>query len=449
VTRSAADLRTALDQVSPGLRADLERLVRIPSVSADPASRPHVEDSAHEVARQLETAGLPEVEVVVAEGGLPAVLARRPGPRGAPGVLLYAHHDVQPAGDPAAWTSQPFEPVERDGRLYGRGAADDKAGIAVHCAALRVLGDDLDVGVTVLVEGEEEIGSRTLPALLTAHRERLAADVLVLADSTNWAVGRPALTTSLRGGVSVVVEVATLRHAVHQGVYGGPVPDALTALARLLATLHDERGDVAVAGLARDDADPLDLTDDQLREDAGVLDGVHLIGSGSLTARLWRGPALSVVGVDAPGVDDSGMVLVPAARARLALRIAPGDDPDAARDALVRHLESHAPWGAEVRVTAGRTVAPYSARTTGPAYAAARDAFATVWGVPPVEIGVGGSIGFMGPFAEAFPEAEVLITGVEDPDTRAHAADESLHLADFERACLAEALLLDRLGQAT
>jgi cysteinylglycine-S-conjugate dipeptidase len=449
VTRSAADLRTALGQVLPGARADLERLVRIPSVSADPAARPHLEDSAREVALQLEAAGLPEVEVVAAEDGLPAVLARRPGPSGAPVVLLYAHHDVQPAGDPAAWSSEPFEPVERGGRLYGRGAADDKAGIAVHCAALRALGEDLGVGVTVLVEGEEEIGSRTLPALLAGRREQLAADVLVLADSTNWAVGRPALTTSLRGGVSVVVEVATLRHAVHQGVYGGPVPDALTALARLLATLHDERGNVAVAGLARDDADPLDLTDDQLREDAGVLDGVHLIGSGSLTARLWRGPALSVVGVDAPGVDDSGMVLVPAARARLALRIAPGDDPAAARDTLVRHLESHVPWGAQVRVTAGRTVAPYSARTTGPAYAAARDAFATAWGVPPVEIGVGGSIGFMGPFAEAFPEAEVLITGVEDPDTRAHAADESLHLADFEQACLAEALLLDRLGEAT
>ena len=449
MTRSAADLRTALGQVIPGVRTDLERLVRIPSVSADPAARPHLEDSAHEVARQLEAAGLPEVEVVGAEGGLPAVLARRPGPPGAPVVLLYAHHDVQPAGDPAAWSSEPFEPLERDGRLFGRGAADDKAGIAVHCAALRALGEDLGVGVTVLVEGEEEIGSRTLPALLAGHRERLAADVLVLADSTNWAVGRPALTTSLRGGVSVVVEVATLRHAVHQGVYGGPVPDALTALARLLATLHDERGDVAVAGLARDDADPLDLTDDQLREDAGVLDGVHLIGSGSLTSRLWRAPALSVVGVDAPGVDDSGIVLVPTARARLALRIAPGDDPDAARDALVRHLESHVAWGAQVRVTAGRTVAPYSARTTGPAYAVAREAFATAWGVPPVEIGVGGSIGFMGPFAEAFPEAEVLITGVEDPDTRAHAADESLHLADFERACLAEALLLDGLGRAT
>jgi cysteinylglycine-S-conjugate dipeptidase len=441
------DVRAAVAAALPEVRAGLERLVRIPSVSADPSAASHLESSAAEVATQLEAAGVPEVEVVRADGGRPAVLAWRPRPDDAPVVLLYAHHDVQPVGDRAAWGSEPFEPLERDGRLFGRGAADDKAGIAVHLAALRALGDHLRVGVAVLVEGEEEIGSPTLPLLLAEHRDRLAADVLVLADSTNWQVGRPALTTSLRGGVSVVVEVATLRHAVHNGVYGGPVPDALTVLSRLLATLHDDRGDVVVAGLGRDTVAPLDLTDDRLREEAGLLEGVELIGSGSLTSRLWRGPALSVVGIDAPPVEEAGMVLVPSARARLALRIAPGDDAGVARDALVRHLEAHAPWGAKVRVTAGRTVSPYAARTTGPAYAAAREAFATAWGVPPVEIGVGGSIGFLAPFAETFPEAEVLITGVEDPDTRAHAANESLHLADFERACLAEALLLHRLGQ--
>jgi acetylornithine deacetylase/succinyl-diaminopimelate desuccinylase-like protein len=362
-------------------------------------------------------------------------------------VLLYAHHDVQPPGDAADWLSEPFAPTERDGRLYGRGAADDKAGIAVHCAALRALGDDLAVGIAVLAEGEEEIASPTLPALLAAHRDRLAADVLVLADSTNWKVGVPALTVSLRGGVSAVVEVATLRHAVHNGVYGGPVPDALTALARLLATLHDENGDVAVEGLARGAADPLDLTEERLRSDAGVLDGVRLVGSGSLTSRLWRAPALCVVGIDAPRVDEAGMVLVPSARASIALRTAPEDDAESARDALVRHLEGHVPWGARVRVTAGRPVAPYAARTDGPAYGAAREAFAEAWGITPVEIGVGGSIGFLAPFARAFPEAEVVVTGVEDPDTRAHAANESLHLDDFERACLAEALLLHRLGR--
>jgi cysteinylglycine-S-conjugate dipeptidase len=442
-----AEVRAALAQALPGVRADLERLVRIPSVSADPAARPQVEASATEVARQLQDAGLPDVEVITEGGGLPAVVGRRPGPPGSPTVLLYAHHDVQPVGDLGQWETEPFEPVERDGRLYGRGAADDKAGIALHCAALRALGSEPGVGVTVLVDGEEEIGSPTLPALLERHGDRLGGDVLVLADSINWRVGVPALTTTLRGGVSVVVEVRTLRHAVHNGAYGGPVPDALTALARLLASLHDEDGNVAVAGLSRGAADPLDLSEERLREDAGMLDGVRLIGSGTLTSRLWAGPALSVIGIDAPAVDDAGMVLVPSARARLALRIGPGDDAAAARDAVVAHLQAHAPWGASVSVAAGEPVAPYSAVTSGPAYAAARAAYEDAWGTPPVEIGVGGSIGFLAPFAAAFPQAEILVTGIEDPDTRAHAPNESLHLADFERACVAEALLLERLAQ--
>jgi cysteinylglycine-S-conjugate dipeptidase len=441
------DTRDAVTSVLPTVRAGLERLVRIPSVSADPAARDQLSASADEVARQLTDAGLTDVQVVSADGGLPAVIGFRQGAPGAPTVLLYAHHDVQPVGDLAHWDSDPFEPVERQGRLYGRGAADDKAGIAVHLAAVRALGEDGRVSVAVLIDGEEEIGSPSLAALLAEHRERLSADVLVLADSTNWRVGVPALTTSLRGGVSVVVEVRTLRHALHSGVYGGPTPDALTALARLLATCHDAEGDVAVRGLGRATADPLDLTEDEFRADAGVLDDVALIGSGSLTSRLWKAPALSVVAIDAPAVDDAGLLLVPSARARLALRIAPGDDPEAARDALVAHLHDNAPWGAEVIVTAGRPVAPYTATTSGPAYDAARSAYAEAFGRPVVEIGVGGSIAFVKAFAETFPDAEVLITGVEDPDTRAHGPNESLHLADFESACLAEALFLEQLGR--
>jgi cysteinylglycine-S-conjugate dipeptidase len=452
MTGNVAAVREALARELPTVRADLERLVGIPSVSSDPNARQHVAASADEVARQLGAAGFDDVEVVSAAEGLPAVLARDPAPPGAPTVLLYAHHDVQPTGDKALWESVPFEPLERAGRLYGRGAADDKAGVALHCAAVRALralsGGDLGVGVTVLVEGEEEIGSPTLPALLEAHRGRLAADVLVLADSTNWRIGVPALTTTLRGGVSFVLEVATLRGAVHSGVYGGAVPDALTALARLLASLHDDAGNVAVPGLLSSEADPLDLTEEQLRSDAGVRDGVQLLGTGSLTSRLWRAPALAVVAIDAPRVEDSGLALVPAARARLALRVAPGDDAAAARDAVVRHLEAHVPWGAELTVAAGEPVAPFAADTSGPAYEVARRAFAEAWGAEPVEMGVGGSIGFVSRFAEAFPDAEVLVTGVEDPDTRAHAANESLHLADFEKACVAEALFLQRLGSS-
>jgi cysteinylglycine-S-conjugate dipeptidase len=416
-------------------------------VSADPAAEPYLRASAGEVATLLGQAGLPEVDVLTVDGGQPAVLGRRPAPPGAPTVLLYAHHDVQPTGDREGWDSDPFEPTERDGRLYGRGAADDKAGIAAHLAALRAHGDQLPVGVTVLVEGEEEIGSPTLTRFLTEYRERLRADVVVFADAANWTVDVPSLTTSLRGAAPVIVEVRALEHGVHSGLYGGPVPDALTALCRLLATLHDEQGDVAVAGLVRGQADPLDLTEAQLRADAAVLDGVRLIGTGGLTERLWARPAVTVIGIDAPSVAAASNTLVPAARAKVSLRVAPGDDVTRASAALAAHLEAHAPWGMHVTVHQAATAAPYSAPTGGPAYQAARWALEEAWGSPAVDVGGGGSIPFVTGYAEVFPEAEILISGVEDPDTRAHGANESLHLAMFERACLAETLLLHRLGE--
>src|SRR5437763_4636782 len=412
-------MRAEIAGLMPGILTDLASLVRIPSVSADESAAASMARSAAAAAALSAATSRTEVEVVRADDGLPAVLGHRPAPAGAPTVLLYAHHDVQPAGERADWDTDPFEPVERDGRLFGRGAADDKAGIALHLAALRALGDDPGVGVTVLIDGEEEIGSPTLAALLDRYGDRLAADVFVLADSTNWRIGVPALTTSLRGGVNVVVEVRTLRHAVHNGVYGGPVPDALTALARLLATLHDERGDVAVAGLARGPSDPLDLAEEQLRADAGLLDGVHLIGTGPLTARMWTGPAVSVIGIDAPTVDSAAMTLVPAARAKLTLRVGPGDDAPAAAAALEAHLRAHAPWGAAVSVDIGRGIQPVAVRTDGPAYAAARAALTDAWGTPAVDIGVGGSIDFVSVVTRRFPDAGILITGVEDPDTRA------------------------------
>jgi acetylornithine deacetylase/succinyl-diaminopimelate desuccinylase-like protein len=439
-------ITTAVQRVLPSVRADLERLVRIPSVSADPDAAPYLDESSRTVAALLSDAGLPEVELLSAAGGRPAVLAQRPAPPGAPTVLLYAHHDVQPPGDRATWDSDPFQPAERDGRLYGRGTADDKAGIAVHLAALRAHGDRLPVGVTVLVEGEEEIGSPTLTEFLDAYAGRLRADVVVFADAANWTEAIPALTTTLRGGTSVVVEVRTLDHGVHSGQYGGPVPDALTALCRMLSRLHDEHGDVAVPGLVRGHADPLDLTEAQLRADAGLLDGVRLTGTGGLTDRLWAGPAVAVIGIDAPPVDAASNTLIPAARAKVSMRVAPGDDPERARDALAVHLRAHAPWGAHVTVRPGAAAAAYTAPTGGPGYRSAHAALAEAWGRPALDIGAGGSIPFVTGYAAIVPDAEILITGVEDPDTRAHGANESLHLATFERACLAEALLLRDLA---
>jgi len=442
----AGHLTAAVQRVLPSVRADLERLVRIPSVSADPAAAPHLQASAAEVATLLGQAGLPEVDVLTVAGGQPAVIGRRPGPPGAPTVLLYAHHDVQPTGDRAGWDSDPFEPSERDGRLYGRGVADDKAGIAAHLAALQAHGDQLPVGVVVLVEGEEEIGSPTLEPFLAEYRDRLRADVVVFADAANWTVEVPSLTTSLRGAALVIVEVRVLHHGVHSGLYGGPVPDALTALCRLLATLHDGQGNVAVRDLVRGTADPLDLTEAQLRADAAMIDGVRLIGTGGLTERLWMRPALTVTGIDAPSVAGASNTLLPVARAKVSMRVAPGEDVTRASAALASYLTSHAPWGVRVTVQEVATAAPYTARADGPAYQAARWALAQAWGAPAVEIGGGGSIPFVTGYAEAVPGAEILITGVEDPDTRAHGANESLHLAVFERACLAETLLLHRLA---
>ena len=444
-------LGAAVRQVLPSARADLEQLVRIPSVSADPAAAPHVWASAGEVAAMLRQAGLPEVDVLTTGDSRPAVLGRGAAPPGAPTVLLYAHHDVQPPGDPGDWDSDPFEPAERDGRLYGRGTADDKAGVAVHLAALRAHGDRIPVGVTVLVEGEEEIGSPALPEFLAAYRDLMRADVVVFADAGNWTADVPALTTTLRGGTSVVVEVRTLRHGVHSGVYGGPVPDALTVLCRLLATLHDERGDVAVPGLTRGSAGsggaaPPDLTEAEFRAEAGLLDGVRLTGTGGLTDRLWAGPAIAVTGLDAPSVEAASNTLIPAARAKVSMRVAPGDDAAAAREALAAHLRAHAPWGAQVTLQSGAIAAPFTARTGGRAYRAARSALNEAWGTAAVDAGAGGSIPFVTGYARLFPDAEILITGVEDPGTRAHGPNESLHLATFERACLAEALLLRNLA---
>src|SRR5690606_12243784 len=339
----------------------------------------------------------------------------------------------------------------RDGRLYGRGCADDKAGIMVHVTALRALrrtfGDDLPVGVVAFVEGEEEYGSESLERLLAAHRDEIAADVIVIADSTNWEVGVPALTTSLRGIVNLFVEVRTLQSAVHSGMYGGPVPDALTVLSRLLATLHDDAGDVAVPGLQSRAAAPLEYPADRLRADAGVVDGVTLTGTGPLVDRLWTRPSLSVLGIDAPTAAEAPNALVPSARAKLNLRIAPGEDPQAAFEAVAAHLRAHAPWGAQVSVTLDQLGAPCAIDATGPAYDAARAAFRAAWdGVAPVDIGIGGSIPFIATFPEMFPDAAILVTGVEDPYTKAHGANESLHLGEFARACLAETLLLANLA---
>lgn len=432
-------------EVLPSVRGDLEDLVRIESVWADPGRRAEVHRSAQAVADLLSQAGFGDVRIV-SEGGAPAVIAHHPAPAGAPTVLLYAHHDVQPEGDRGQWASPPFEPTERDGRLYGRGSADDKAGIATHLAAFRAHGGRPPVGVTVFVEGEEESGSPSLGRLLAAHRDALAADVIVIADSDNWSVDTPALTVSLRGLADCVVEVATLDHGLHSGLWGGVVPDALSVLVRLLASLHDDDGNVAVAGLHESSAAPVDYPTERVRADSGLLDGVSEIGSGSVPQRLWAKPAITVIGIDTTSVAAASNTLIPRARAKISMRVAPGGDAAAHLDALTAHLQAHAPWGAQVTVTPGDIGEPYAIDASGAVYDAARAAFRQAWGVDPVDMGMGGSIPFIAEFAAAFPQAKILVTGVEDPATQAHSINESLDLGVLERAAIAEALLLANLA---
>ena len=439
------DLVSRVRDVMPEVRRDLENLVRIQSVWADPARRDEVARSADAVAALLRDAGFAEVQIV-SEGGAPAVIAHHPAPSGAPTVLLYSHHDVQPEGDARQWESPPFEPTERDGRLYGRGTADDKAGIATHLAAFRAHGGSPPVGVTVFVEGEEESGSPSLSRLLDAHRDKLAADVIVIADSDNWTADIPALTVSLRGLADCVVEVATLDHGLHSGLWGGVVPDALTVLVRLLATLHDDDGNVAVAGLHEGRAAAVDRDADWVRAESGLLDGVSEIGSGTVAQRLWAKPAITVIGIDTTSIASASNTLIPSARAKVSIRVAPGGDAGAHLDAVRHHLETHAPWGAKVTVTPGDIGLPYAIDASGPVYDAARAAFREAWGADAVDMGMGGSIPFIAQFAAAYPEATILVTGVEDPGTQAHSINESLHLGVLERAAITEALLLGMLG---
>ncbi|OBB99100.1 dipeptidase [Mycobacterium sp. 852002-40037_SCH5390672] len=443
-----SDLVERVREVLPSVRRDLEDLVRIESVWADPGRRDEVQRSAQAVADLLSQAGFDDVQIVSA-GGAPAVIARHPAPPGAPTVLLYAHHDVQPEGDRSQWVSPPFEPTERDGRLYGRGTADDKAGIATHLAAFRAHGGRPPVGVTVFVEGEEESGSPSLGQLLAAHRDTLAADVIVIADSDNWATDTPALTVSLRGLVDCVVEVATLDHGLHSGLWGGVAPDALSVLVRLLASLHDDDGNVAVDGLHETDITALNYPDypaERARTDSGLLDGVSEIGSGAVPQRLWAKPAITVIGIDTTPVDKASNTLIPRARAKISMRVAPGGDAAAHLDALTAHLHNHAPWGAQVSVTPGEIGEPYAIEASGAVYDAARAAFRQAWDADPIDMGMGGSIPFIAEFAATYPQAKILVTGVEDPATQAHSINESLHLGVLERAAISEALLLANLG---
>jgi acetylornithine deacetylase/succinyl-diaminopimelate desuccinylase-like protein len=444
-------------------RAELESLVRIPSISADPERRPDVEASAHATAALLEAHGLEAVRLASVGGAPPYVIGESMhAPAGAPTVLLYAHHDVQPPGLVENWESDPFEPAERDGRLYGRGTADDKAGAVTHAHAVGAwleTAGTVPCNVRVLVEGEEEIGSPTLHAFLDAHRDELRSDVLVLADAGNWDVGVPGLTYSLRGLAAADVELRALDGPQHSGLAGGAVPDPVMALARVLASLVDEHGDPAFAGATAGLRAPADAErapvagfDDRPETFAGVMGlrpGVRLAGNpvAPLHERLWLRPSLTVIGIDGHPVRGSSNQIVARAAARVSMRLGPGQEPAEVLDALRAHIETHVPWGLELRFRALEGAPAWQTDPTGPAFDAARASLRAGFGAEPVLMGVGGSIPFVGPFAAAFGGIPALLIGPHDPGSRIHGENESLHLGDWMSLTRAEVHLLGALAE--
>lgn len=442
----------------PSALSDLGDLVRIPGIAWPSFDQTQLERSAERVASLATGTGVFDyVKVLRAaipgteEHGQPAVLATRAARNGKPTILLYAHHDVQPPGSDELWDTPPFEPTVRDGRLYGRGAADDKAGIMAHIASLRavseVLGDDLDLGVSLFIEGEEEYGSRSFAQFLSDNADALRADAIVVADSGNWDSTTPGLTVSLRGNARFTMKVRTLDHASHSGMFGGAVPDAMMATVRLLATLWDEDGAVAVEGLAETDTPTPDYTEETLRDEAGLLPGTSPIGRGTILSRIWNKPAVTVIGIDATSVASASNTLLPEVTVVISARVAPGQSGEDAYAALEAHLRAHAPFGAELTFSDADLGNGFLVDTTGWAVGLARQAMADGYGVDPVDLGVGGSIPFVADLVREFPEAQILVTGVEDPHSRAHSPNESLHLDTFRHAVATEALLLTRMNE--
>jgi acetylornithine deacetylase/succinyl-diaminopimelate desuccinylase-like protein len=441
---------------------ELAELTRIPGISAPGFESGEVARSATAVARLLEAAGLSRVEILRVADAHPYVVGEWMGAGAdAPTVLLYAHHDVQPPGRLDCWKSPPFEPTLRDdGRLYGRGIVDDKAGVLVQAAAIRAWIEAtgaLPLNVRVLIEGEEEIGSPHLAQFLQAHRDRLEADVLVLSDTANFDTGFPALTTSLRGLVSVDVHLRALDHPVHSGMWGGAVPDAAGALVRLLARLIDERGAPALPGLLDDvtDApadhdgsrDPLPFDEETFRRNAGLVAGARLIGEPDreVRERISLRPALTVTALEGMPLAEAPNQLLAETQARVGVRTAPGQDPERVRDCLIDFLQKDPPWGVEVETRVHAVAPGWRTDTSGPAFDAARRALRAGFGRDPVEIGCGGTIPFVRPLTEALAGASALLLGLEDPICNAHGENESLHLEDFRSAARAAVHLLDEL----
>ncbi len=440
------EVRSRAQALMPELTEDLKHLVSHASCSFPGYPEEPVHNMRRASMELLQRHGADVRELDLGEGK-PAIYADLPGPEGTPTVLLYAHYDVQPAPIEAGWDTDPWTAEIRDGRLYGRGAADDKSGVIIHAGTLGVFEGQIPVNLRVLIEGEEETVSHIGP-YVDAHPEMFQADAYVIADMGNPAAGVPALTTTLRGNVVCTVKVRSLHFPAHSGLFGGAAPDALLALIHILATLHDDSGDTTVPGLAKFEWSGTEMDPSDFRKAAGMVDGAEMIGSGSLGARLWSRPAASVIGIDAPSVKDAANVVLPEAAAKISMRVPPGADSEHELGLLVEHLKGAAPWGVEVEVEKVRVGYPFSARMDGPAVKAAMAALGAAYEADAGTMGSGGSIPLVARLQGISPDAEVILWGAEDvAQAKIHASNESVDLSEIERLIVAQALTLQTLGE--
>lgn len=444
-------LRERVAAELPCLVQTLGKLVSFESVSSDPGKADELMASAQFLVKKFQMLGF-DASIRTstdADGnpGKPAVVASKKNFPGRPTVLLYAHHDVMPVGDTTGWLTEPLCATERDGRLYGRGTSDDGGGVVSHLGALRVLGDDLGVNVVVFIEGEEEIGSPTFKNFISENHDDLEADVIIVADSSVWTVDVPAITTTLRGNAIVDVKVKMLNHAAHSGAFGGPILDAVTASAHLIASLHDEAGDLAIPGLESGPDNPVEWDEDSFLADAGAVPSLELQGRGSLTTRLWSKPSIAVIGMNVRSIEESGNILAPECKFRLSMRTAPTQDAREAADMLAAYLDCQSPFGAEVNTKIVECGPGFKADENNADVQAMHRAMSQAWQTESVNIGQGGSIPFVYDFSKEFPKASVVVTGVHDMASNPHSENESMHLKVLENATLAEAIFLAELAQ--
>jgi cysteinylglycine-S-conjugate dipeptidase len=432
-----AEIGSVVDKLMPQLTKELVQLTRIPSISAPGFPVEPIHEACELVMALLRDAGV-SVRTLDLPNTFPVVLGDIAAPPGAPTLLLYGHYDVVPIGDESKWSSPAFEPAERDGALYGRGISDSKANILAHIGALRAFGGKPPVGIKVVIEGQEEVGS-ALNTYPLEHPELFSADAMVIMDMGSVRPGVPTLTVALRGMAVVTVGVRTLAGPKHSGQYGGAAPDALIVLLHALATLHDAKGNVAVPGLRREPWKGYSYDDDEFRELAEVAPGLPFVGTGGLGERLWSGPAITVTGIDAPSVEKAVNAVQPFARATINLRVHPEQDAAEAQQALVKHLKGLRPMGIALDVTAGATGNGFAAATTGAAYTAAKAALSSAWGEPTVMVGSGGSIPLVNALHRAQPKAEILLLGATDGRSNIHAPDERVLLDEFRNTVVAEA----------